>query len=250
MSAPRRVDRSSVKRRSIQVIKSRLEDIEVGDVVNRNPDAELGWFTVEAVSTLFNGHLQLADDTEQLTVSGGHKDMVGVQLVEEISLDDRGVIAAPEPVVAVAPPAPAPAPEPAPAPAPAPTTSALAPTPPEPAPVPTPPEPAPAGSVDLAAEVAAAAAVATKMPAPPSPGKAAPNVDLELVASLLEQLNVGEAPAINAVLGDAPMAPEPAPVIPANAVAVDGGVLPEKPSYKNPIVVPEGIMLPRRSRAA
>ncbi len=79
MSVSLAVDRNQVKRRAIQVIKSRLEDIEVGDVVNRYPDAEQGWFTVDAISTLFNGHLQLADETEQLTVSGGHNDMVGVQ---------------------------------------------------------------------------------------------------------------------------------------------------------------------------
>jgi len=75
MSTRIRVDRDKVKRRAIQVIKSRLEDVEVGDIVNRNPDAELGWFLVDAISILFNGHIQLADDTEQLTVSGGHKDI-------------------------------------------------------------------------------------------------------------------------------------------------------------------------------
>jgi len=240
-----------VKRRSIQVIKSRLEDIEVGDVVNRDPDAEQGWFLVDAVSVLFNGDCQLADETEQLTVSGNHKDMVGVQLVEEVELDERGILVASAVATTViaAPMATAPtksareglstvsdeerpsAVQPSPA-----VPSALAAKPSEP--------------VDLEAEAAAAAAVATEMdaPAPGAKGQAFPGVDLALVASLLESLDVGEAPDIATEISDQPMVAMP--VIPENAVAVDGGELPDKPSYKNPIVVPESGMLPRRSRAA
>lgn len=232
-----------MKRRAIHVIKSRLEDIEVGDVVNRNPDAESGWFTVNEVSTLFNGHLQLADETEQLTVSGDHKDMVGLQLVEELILDERGVIAPVAPAV-VAAPAPAPAPvQPPNHDAPAPETPVAATY--DEAPVADEP-------VDLAAEAAAAAAIATEMDGPPAGVSKGgpPGVDLALVASLLENLDVGEAPEISTVLSDDPMMPDPEPVIPPNAVAVDGGLLPDKPSYKNPIVVPEGTMLPRRGRAA
>ena len=238
-------DDEGVKRRSIQVIKSRLEDIEVGDAVNRDPDAEQGWFVVDAISTLFNGHIQLADETEQLTVSGGHKDMVGVQLIEEVELDDRGVIvaAAVATTVVAAPTTPAAtavstedAPEQASDPVPD-VPAALAGAAPEP--------------VDLEAEAAAAAAIATEMDAPtPGAGRGLPGVDLGLVASLLENLDVGEAPEISTEISDAPMFAEP--TIPPNAVAVDGGALPDKPSYKNPIVVPEpeGGMLPRRSRAA
>lgn len=239
-----------VKRRSIQVIKSRLEDIEVGDAVNRDPDAEQGWFVVDAISTLFNGHIQLADETEQLTVSGGHKDMVGVQLVEEVELDGRGIIIAAAPAVVAAPVAAFATP---------PTQQSIPPideTQQPPIAEPIPDVPAALGGatpepVDLEAEAAAAAAIATEMDAPtPGAGRSVPGVDLGLVASLLENLDVGEAPDISTQLSDEPMISEPA--IPANAVAVDGGALPDKPSYKNPIVVPEadGGMLPRRSRAA
>jgi hypothetical protein len=166
-----------VKRRAVKVIKSRLEDIEVGDVVNRSPEAELGWFTVDAITTLFNGHLQLADVTEQLTVSGDHKDMVGLQLVEEIELDDRGFVAPPAaPVVA----------------------AAVSPT------------------------------ISTETPVDLTTGddltvSATPSdVDLALVAELLEELDVGEEPDER----------------------------PGTPSYKNPVVVPEGTVLPQRSEAA
>ncbi len=107
------------------------------------------------------------------------------------------------------------------------------------------------GPIDLEAEAATAAAIATKMDAPAgATGRAVPGVDLALVASLLENLDVGEAPEISTDISNEPIMAEPAPAIPANAVAVDGGELPDKPSYKNPIVVPEGGMLPRRSRAA
>lgn len=236
-----------VKRRSIQVIKSRLEDINVGDVVNRNPDADQGWFTVHAISTLFNGHLQLADETEQLTVSATNVDMVGVQLVEEVPLDDSGnVIPATTPMMASAMPGLA--------------TEAPAlmvqhgrdQTAPDPQVSEVSAENGEAEVVDLAAEAAAAAAIATEMDDSPvgTQGRAVPGVDLALVASLLEGLDVGDAPVIDTVLSDEPMRPESTLLIPANAVAVDGGELPDKPSYKNPIVVPEGGMLPRRSRAA
>jgi hypothetical protein len=191
------------------VIKSRLEDIEVGDVVNRTPDAELGWFTVDAITTLFNGHLQLADVTEQLTVSGDHKDMVGLQLVEEIALDDRGLVApaAPTPVVA----APVPAADHAPA------ENGNSEQDPR--------SDAEHREVDLATEMEVAAQIATGMDGPTGVGPQVTSpVNLALVAELLEHLDVGEAPAVT-----------------------DAAT---KPSYKNPVVVDEGTVLPRRSRAA
>ncbi len=263
MSAGLHADKNVVKRRAIQVIKSRLEDVEVGDIVNRNPDAELGWFLVDAISILFNGHIQLADDTEQLTVSGGHKDMVGIQLVEEFVLDERGIIVPPaaaaapiQVAVPVAPPDAAPVVHATSDPTPGQTAPGQTAEPAPSAPQEAPEVPAALGGpssppVDLEAEAAAAAAIATEMDAPTgAAGHAVPGVDLALVASLLENLDVGDAPQISTEISDEPMMAEPAPVIPPNAVAVDGGALPDKPSYKNPIVIPEGGMLPRRSRAA
>ena len=224
-----------MKRRSVKTIKSRLEDIEVGDVVNRQPDAEFGWFTVDAISTLFNGHLQLADVTEQLTVSGDHKDMVGLQLIEEITLDERGIVVPDTPpVMAVAHPH-----QLHPTRAPAGEDDALAaidlliP---------------PAGSEsDPTTEAAVAAAVATQMDGGSGVGAHVPaGVNLALVAELLEELDVGETPAIIT-------SPEPASdasPLPPEARPVYGDELPATPSYKNPVVVPEGTQLPRRSRAA
>lgn len=249
------VDRGRVKRRAIQVIKSRLEDIEVGDVVNRDPDAEMGWFEVDAISILFNGHVQLADVTEQLTVSGNHKDLVGIQLVEEKVLDENGNVvsnAAPMMVASGVMAAPAAADAPTAPPAESGAEESTAPEPAAPT-IPAALDSKPTTEVDLAAEAAAAAAIATEMdaPTPGAGGRATPDVDLALVASLLENLDVDEeAPAISTEISGEPLLPEPAPLIPEGAVAVDGGALPDKPSYKNPVVVPEGTMLPRRSRGA
>jgi hypothetical protein len=233
-----------VKRRSIKTIKTRLEDVEVGDVVNRQPDAEFGWFVVDAISTLFNGHLQLADVTEQLTVSGDHKDMVGLQLVEEITLDDRGIVVPDTPSMMAMPtpafPVDGPGQRQSTAPSPG-IDEALAAIdlliPPM------------GGDADPAAEAAAAAAVATQMEGGTGAGSPVPGgVNLALVAELLEDLDVGDAPGITTSPADA--AAEAAPALPPEARPVYGDKLPETPSYKNPVVVPEGTQLPRRSRAA
>lgn len=222
----------------MKTIKSRLEDVEVGDVVNRQPDAEFGWFTVDAISTLFNGHLQLADVTEQLTVSGDHKDMVGLQLVEEITLDERGIVVPDTPAV-MAVTAPAPPGQLDPTLASAREDDALAaidlliP---------------PAGSKsDPTTEAAVAAAVATQMEGGDGAGAHVPaGVNLALVAELLEELDVCETPTITT----SPEPPNTASPLPPEAMPVYGDELPATPSYKNPVVVPEGTQLPRRSRAA
>ncbi len=240
-------DTSSVKRRSIKVIKTRLEDVVVGDIVNREPDAEMGWFVVDAISTLFNGHIQLADVTEQLTVSGTHNDMVGLQLVEEVELDDRGVLAPPAPAVISAPVAPLlTAPEQGESHA----TPEFAPATQQDADSASQNSAPPADSpIDAAAESAAAAEVATRMQ---TPAGVPTGVNLALVAELLEDLDVGDAPAITTASASPEAEAEvPAKVVmPEGAIAVFGDTLPETPSYKNPVVVPEGTQLPRRSRAA
>lgn len=61
-------------------------DAEVGDVVNRDADADLGWFVVASKDTMFNGDIQLADETTYITISGGDYDTIGVQIVSEVEL--------------------------------------------------------------------------------------------------------------------------------------------------------------------
>ncbi len=73
-------------RRIIKTAKVRLVDAQVGDIVNRNPDAEKGWFQVCEVKTLFNGDLQLADETSYVTITGGDNDLIGVQFAQLIEI--------------------------------------------------------------------------------------------------------------------------------------------------------------------
>lgn len=75
-------------RRIIKTAKVRLVDAQVGDIVNRNPDAEKGWFQVAEIKTLFNGDLQVADDSSYVTISGGDNDLIGVQFAQLIEIPD------------------------------------------------------------------------------------------------------------------------------------------------------------------
>ena len=104
-----------MRRRVVQVIQCRIGDIGVGDVVNRDPTAHLGWFEVANVSTLLDGRTQLTDASELHQATGGAHDIVGVQVLDEVAVDaDTGYVVKEMPVVAapapMAPPAPAPAP--------------------------------------------------------------------------------------------------------------------------------------------
>ncbi len=67
----------------------RIEDVGVGDVVNREPDSQTGWFEVAETTSLFNNDIQLADRTELVTVSGPFFTIVGVQFVSEAEVPDQ-----------------------------------------------------------------------------------------------------------------------------------------------------------------
>ncbi len=67
----------------------RIEDVGVGDVVNREPDSQTGWFEVAEATSLFNDDIQLADRTELLTISGPFFTIVGVQFVSEAEVPDQ-----------------------------------------------------------------------------------------------------------------------------------------------------------------
>jgi hypothetical protein len=84
------------KRRLIKVVKIRLADAQVGDVVNRDPTAQEGWFEVASLDTLFNGSLQVADETTYITITGGTFDTIAVQVVAEVDLPTQARPGAPE----------------------------------------------------------------------------------------------------------------------------------------------------------
>lgn len=74
------------KRRLVKVIKIRLADAQVGDVVNRYADSDEGWFQVASFEELFNGSLQVADETTYITITGGYYDTIALQVVTEVEL--------------------------------------------------------------------------------------------------------------------------------------------------------------------
>ena len=74
------------KRRLIKVVKIRLADAQIGDVVNRDASSDEGWFEVAALDTLFNGSLQVSDETTYITITGGDFDTIAVQIVTEVDL--------------------------------------------------------------------------------------------------------------------------------------------------------------------
>ncbi len=77
------------KRRFVKVARMRLVDAEEGDIVNRVPDAEEGWFAVAKKHRLFNGEIQLSDTTGDATVSGRDFEIVGVQFVSDAEVPEQ-----------------------------------------------------------------------------------------------------------------------------------------------------------------
>jgi len=69
-----------MERTVVHVAKMRMIDVNVGDIVTKDPESAKGWFRVELVKTLMNGDLALADAREQLSFTGGIHDLVGVQI--------------------------------------------------------------------------------------------------------------------------------------------------------------------------
>ncbi len=67
----------------------RISDVQVGDVVNKYPEAESGWFVVAQISRLFDGKLQVSDFAQDQAVSGHDFDMIGVQFVAQVSVDEQ-----------------------------------------------------------------------------------------------------------------------------------------------------------------
>lgn len=78
-----------MNRNFVKVARIRIEDIRIGDVVNRDPESETGWFEVHETQILFNGDLQLVDRTELVTISGPYFSLVGVQFVSSAAVPEQ-----------------------------------------------------------------------------------------------------------------------------------------------------------------
>ena len=192
-------------------MQCRIEDVGVGDVINRDPDGLRGWFLVAHISTLFNGEIQLSDESQNESISGGQFDVIGLQFIEEFGLDDdTGFVSPPEPTYVPAPAQPVPTSieplaavvqESAPVVVEEPVPAAVA-SEPTPEPVPVQPDPVPVAPVSVAAAPEptpepAAAPVPDPEPEPVVADpvglnfRSGPEIDLGKIAAALDGLDVG-----------------------------------------------------------
>lgn len=87
-----------MQRTVVQIARIRIQDLERGDVVNSDPDAELGWFMVLTKRELPSGELIVSGESTTDTVKGRSFDLVGVQVTKQVevqtSKQPEGVVAA------------------------------------------------------------------------------------------------------------------------------------------------------------
>jgi hypothetical protein len=72
------------KRRQVEVVQIRAEDVQVGDVVNRAGNQREGWFEVAAVESLPDGRLNIADAKYQQSVMTAPLDLLWLQIVRPL----------------------------------------------------------------------------------------------------------------------------------------------------------------------
>ncbi len=77
------------QRQFAKIARMRISDVQVGDVVNKYPDAESGWFVVAQINRLFDGKLQVSDFALDQAVSGMDFDMIGVQFISSVPVEDQ-----------------------------------------------------------------------------------------------------------------------------------------------------------------
>lgn len=77
------------QRQFAKVARMRISDVEIGDVVNKYPESESGWFVVAQINRLFDGKLQVSDFALDQAVSGEDFDMIGVQFVSMVTVEEQ-----------------------------------------------------------------------------------------------------------------------------------------------------------------
>ncbi|MGI9601394.1 MAG: hypothetical protein ACR2QE_05895 [Acidimicrobiales bacterium] len=73
-------------RPAVQTVQIRIDDVQKGDVINRNVDNTDGWFEVDTIETLHDGRMAMADERHQNTITGFPLDLVAMQLVRQLSV--------------------------------------------------------------------------------------------------------------------------------------------------------------------
>jgi hypothetical protein len=76
--------RFSSGRVRIEVVEIRIEDVKVGDIVNKAGHQREGWIEVAAVEALPDGRMNIADETYQLSFTGDPLDLVWLQIARPL----------------------------------------------------------------------------------------------------------------------------------------------------------------------
>lgn len=69
-----------MERRIVEVLRLRVSDVMVGDVINRDPAATGGWFSVHELNQLPNGDINAVGSSAKLSIVAGPYDIVGLQV--------------------------------------------------------------------------------------------------------------------------------------------------------------------------
>ena len=70
-----------MQRPTVRVTKMRIWDLRPGDVVNRDPEAMQGWFSLTELRPLHDGSVSVVSPVITLTFGGCPDDLVGVQVL-------------------------------------------------------------------------------------------------------------------------------------------------------------------------
>ena len=77
-----------MRRTMVQVMQVRMADVLPGDIVNKNHDAQTGWFEVTELQELPNNGVVLAAHSDRDSVNGTVNDIVGVQITKVVEIPD------------------------------------------------------------------------------------------------------------------------------------------------------------------
>ena len=75
-----------LQRSIVQVARIRIADAMVGDVVNREPDANRGWFEIDKIEPLHDGSWALLNVETNTSLTGSPLDIIGVQVLKNTTL--------------------------------------------------------------------------------------------------------------------------------------------------------------------
>lgn len=68
----------------VQVIQVRMNDVQPGDIVNKNADASVGWFLAKDVEELHTGDIVVVAEVEKDSINGAPYDLVGIQIAKQV----------------------------------------------------------------------------------------------------------------------------------------------------------------------